>query len=65
MKRLAWTALVTAVSALAAAAAARFLDRLWRGVAREPPPEMPRWARWLVGSPLHGQITRRVYEPIL
>jgi len=65
MKRLVWTALLTAASAFGAAAAARLMDRLWRSVAHEPPPERPGWARWLLGKPLHGQITRRVYEPIL
>lgn len=65
MKRLAWTALLTAASALAAAATARPMDRLWRSVTHEAPPDRPAWARWLLGKPLHGQITRRVYEPIL
>lgn len=62
MKRLAWTALLTVASALAAAATARLMHRLWEGVAHEAPPDVPRWARWLVVVPLRGQVTRRLYE---
>jgi len=50
MKKLAWTALVTAVSAAATTVAVRALDRMWRLVTNEPPPPTPRWARFLVGK---------------
>jgi hypothetical protein len=50
MKKLAWTALVTVVSAAAARLAVRALDRLWRGVTKQPPPPTARWAQFLVGK---------------
>jgi hypothetical protein len=50
MKKLAWTALVTAVSALASRFAVRALERLWRGVTKQTPPPTPWWARLLVGK---------------
>ena len=52
MKKLIWTALASALSAAAAALALRALDRVWRRVTREDPPEMPAWSRLLVGMPL-------------
>ena len=65
MKKLVWTALVTAASAMTAALVARVLDRAWRRIVKEAPPEMPRWARMLVGKPLKGQIERRVHDTAL
>jgi len=50
MKKLAWTALVTAVSAAATAVAVRALDLMWRRVTKEAPPPMPWWARFVVGK---------------
>ncbi len=50
MKKLAWTALVMVVTAAASRLAVRALDRLWRGVTKEPPPPPTRWARFLVGK---------------
>jgi hypothetical protein len=50
MKKLAWTALVTAVSAIATRLAVRALDRMWRRVTNEAPPPTPLWARLLVGK---------------
>jgi hypothetical protein len=50
MKKLAWTALVTAVSAAAVRVALRALDLMWRRVTKEAPPPTPRWARFLVGK---------------
>jgi hypothetical protein len=50
MKKLAWTALVTAVSTAAAYGAVRALELMWRRVTKEPPPPMPWWARFVVGK---------------
>jgi hypothetical protein len=50
MKKLAWTALVAVVSAVATRVAVRALDRMWRVVTKEPPPPSPFWARFLVGK---------------
>jgi hypothetical protein len=61
MRKLLWTALVAASSAACAAAAVRALDWAWRKVAKEPPPEMPAWATFLVGNHLRN-ITRRSSE---
>lgn len=61
MKRFIWTVLATAVSAMSAAYAMRALDRLWRAVTSEPPPDMPRWARFLVARPLKHQVKERVH----
>jgi len=52
MRKLLWTALVAAGTAACAAAAVRALDWAWRKVMKEPPPEMPAWARFFVGKPL-------------
>jgi hypothetical protein len=60
MKKLIWTALVATATAASAAVAARLLDRGWRQLFKEPPPEMPGWARFLVGKPLRKQIHHRV-----
>ncbi len=49
MKKLAWTALVAVVSALATRVAVRAIDRLWRGVTNEAPPPEPFWAKFVVG----------------
>ena len=64
MKKLIWTALATLTSALAAAATLRLMDRLWRRVVKEPPPEAPRWARMLVGRPVQKQVATRVHPGI-
>jgi len=61
MRKLVWTALVSAVSAAAAALAVRALDRVWRQVTSESPPEPPKWARFLVGNPLRRQVASRVF----
>ncbi|HEX5064425.1 MAG TPA: hypothetical protein VFV99_33850 [Kofleriaceae bacterium] len=50
MKKLAWTALVTAVSTAAARLAVRALVRMWRQVTKENPPPTSRWAQFLVGK---------------
>jgi len=50
MKKLAWTALVTVVSAVATRLAVRALDLMWRGVTKEAPPPIPWWARMIVGK---------------
>ncbi len=61
MKKLIWTVLATAVSSLSAAYALRALDRVWRAATSEAPPEMPRWARFLVARPLKHQVKERVH----
>jgi hypothetical protein len=50
MKKLAWTALVTVVSAVASRIAVRALVRVWRGVTNENPPPTPGWMKFLVGK---------------
>jgi hypothetical protein len=50
MKKLAWTAVVIGVSALASRIAVRALNRLWRSVTKTNPPPTPRWAQFLVGK---------------
>lgn len=60
MKKLIWTALVATVTAASAALAARLLDKGWRRLLKEAPPEMPGWARFLVGKPLRKQVQNRV-----
>ena len=65
MKKLLWTALVALGSAAAAAATTRLLDRLWRRVAKEPPPEMPGWARLLIGKPLRSRVQDRIHPETL
>jgi hypothetical protein len=57
MRKALWTALVTALTAASAALAVRLASRLWEAVAKEPPPEVPAWARWLVAKPLHRGVT--------
>jgi hypothetical protein len=57
MKKLAWTALVTAVSAITTRLTVRALDRLWRRVTNETPPPMPFWARLLVGKTSNAAAT--------
>jgi hypothetical protein len=52
MKRLIWTALASLLSAGAAALAIRLLDRVWRRVTDEEPPDTQAWGRLLVGLPL-------------
>ena len=52
MKKLIWTALASALSAAAAALTLRALDRVWRRVTKEQPPDSPAWHRLLVGLPL-------------
>jgi hypothetical protein len=62
MRKLLWTALVAAGSTACAAAAVRALDWAWRKVAKEPPPDMPAWARFLVGKPLKKIARRSIDE---
>jgi len=50
MKKLAWAALVTVVSAAATRVAVRALDRLWRGVTKQRPPATPGWMKYFVGK---------------
>jgi hypothetical protein len=61
MKKFLWTLTVALVSTAAASLAVRLLDRAYRGFARRPPPEMPKWAKLLV-SPLKKQVANTV-EP--
>jgi hypothetical protein len=61
MKKLIWTLLAALTSSAVAAIWVRLLARAWRRVMEEPPPERPRWARFLA-SPLKKQVTNRV-EP--
>lgn len=61
MKRLLWTTLVTLASAVAAGAASRLADRLWRWITRTPPPDVPGWARFLVAGRLHRRVRQHLY----
>lgn len=61
MKKLIWTALAVLTSAASAALMVRLVDVAWRRLVKEPPPEMPRWAR-LVLSPIKKQVQHRI-EP--
>jgi hypothetical protein len=56
MKKLAWTALVTVVSAVASRVAVRALVRVWRRVTKEDPPAMPGWMKFLVGKTTNAVI---------
>jgi len=57
-----WTALAAIASAAAAAAATKLVDTLWRRLAKEPPPEMPGWARALIGRPLRRGLQGRLHS---
>lgn len=57
MKKVLWAVLVTGTSALAATLAARGIDKAWRAIAKEPPPDMPWWARWLVAKPVQMRLS--------
>jgi hypothetical protein len=65
MRKLLWTALVATASAACAAGAVRLLDWAYRRIAKQPPPEMPGWARFLIGNPLKNGIARRVHPGAL
>jgi hypothetical protein len=57
MKKLLWTSLLMVSSAAAATITGRAMTRLWRIVTDEQPPEMPWWAKWLVGKPLRAGVS--------
>jgi hypothetical protein len=57
MKKLAWTALVTVVSAAVTRVAVRALERMWRSVTKEAPPPSPFWARFLIGKTTKAAAT--------
>jgi hypothetical protein len=54
-KKVLWTLLVSASSALAY----RLSARVWHVAARQPPPEAPSWAKLLVGNPLKNRLQHR------
>ncbi|HEY3358290.1 MAG TPA: hypothetical protein VGQ83_33890 [Polyangia bacterium] len=58
MKKVLWTGLVTALTAASAAVALVAARRLWVALAKEPPPEIPGWARLFVGKPLKLGFSR-------
>lgn len=59
MKRLIWFALMTFASAAGAALAVRGVGTVWRKAAHEPPPSLPKWARF-ANSPLQKKIFKRI-----
>ena len=63
MEKLVWTVAVTLTSALAATLTARAMGSLWQRATGERPPEMPRWARWLVARPLRAGVGHTVPSP--
>lgn len=63
MKKILWTALVAGTATLGAALAARAVDRLWRRITHEPPPEVPKWAHFLVGMPVQKGVNRQMPLP--
>lgn len=58
-KKLVYTALVAVSSVVTAALAARAVSLLWSRALHEPPPPIPRWAKFLVASPLQKRLARR------
>ncbi len=60
IKKVIWTALVTAASAGSSMLAVRGVHFLWRALAKESPPEVPRWARILVGGPVRSTLFGRL-----
>ncbi len=61
MKKFLWTLTVALTSTAMAALTVRILDRAYRRFAQEPPPEMPRWARFMV-APIKRPVAHAV-EP--
>ena len=61
-KKIAWTLLATVVSSAAAAVGLRVADRIWRAIAKAPPPPSPRWARLFLGAPVKKAVASQL-EP--
>ncbi len=59
LRKIAWTALVTVTSTLAATLAARASRELWRRMAKSEPPESSGFVKLLVGKPLRRGTQRR------
>ena len=59
LQKFLWTLALGVVSTVAAALAARLLDRGYRRVTHHDPPEVPKWARMIVG-PATKPIARAV-----
>ena len=55
--------LAAVTSAAGAALAVRLMDLAWRKATHEPPPEVPKWARMLVGRPVQKQVVHRLGPP--
>jgi hypothetical protein len=62
-KKIIWTALAAAASALAASLALRVVERIWRGLLHESPPEAPKWSRLLLAGPLRSMIHSGLGRP--
>ena len=60
MRNVVWTALVGAATALSSSLAVRVVDRVWRRVAHEAPPEAPKWARLMIAWPIGRAVTHTV-----
>lgn len=64
-EKLAWTGLLTAVTATATAIGFRVADRIWRETMRTAPPTTPKWARRMVGSPVRKRVFNSILDPAL
>ena len=62
VRKIVWTGLVTVLSAVSAALAVRAAERLWWACKHQPPPEIPTWAKLLLGKPLKKGVEARVAE---
>lgn len=65
LDKLVWTGLLTAVTAATTALGFRLADRLWRETMHTPPPDVPRWARVAVGSPVRKRVFTSLVSPAL
>jgi hypothetical protein len=64
MKKLVWTALVAGLTAAVSGLTFRLATVAWRGIMKERPPRLPRWAQALVGQPLRKRILGRLGAPV-
>lgn len=64
-EKLAWTGLITAVTAASTAIGFRIADRVWRETMRTAPPTIPKWARRVVGSPVKKRVFTSLLDPAL
>lgn len=63
VKQVLWTVLLAGMSAAAAGAAYRLAAQVWKGVTKEPPPERPGWANFLLGKRVKKATLHRMGAP--